>query len=275
MNKLSFKEFDNIYQNFVKKVYTYWTPQMQTEIAFHCQRYAVFDFKTYLEASSIRFYKAYCAIAEVGERKTVWDVGGFWSVFPLTLKKLGFDVTMTESLQYYSNSFNDLFNFIAENGVIVMDYDPFLSNMPLKSRFDAITVLAILEHYPHSLKIFMKNIISSMKPDGKVYLEVPNIAFWPKRINLLYGRTPLTQLKDIYLSEVPFIGHHHEFTISELRDLINLAGLTIISEDFYNYSPGSIINFRMLRQYPFRFLIYKFLKDSRECLAVLCRLDAD
>ena len=118
----------------------------------------------------------------------------------------------------------------------ILDYDPFLPEASLSERFDVITVMAVLEHYPHSLKTFMTNIRSLTQPDGRLYIEVPNIAYWPKRTALLFGRTPLAQLTDIFHSEVPFIGHHHEFTIAELRDLVRLSGLSIVYEDYYNYT---------------------------------------
>jgi 2-polyprenyl-3-methyl-5-hydroxy-6-metoxy-1,4-benzoquinol methylase len=151
-----------------------------------------------------------------------------------------------------------------------VDYDPFQPGAVLPRRFEAITVMAVLEHYPHSLQHFMRNILSMLDPQGKIYFDVPNIAFWPKRINLLLrGKTPITDFKEIYLSAVPFIGHHHEFTISEMRDLATLSGLTILKEIFYNYS------YRLLRLrgwgQPLQLLANWLIKDSRECLALLCQ----
>jgi 2-polyprenyl-3-methyl-5-hydroxy-6-metoxy-1,4-benzoquinol methylase len=274
MRIVSFQEFDSIYQKSSKSIYEYWTTQMQADIATHCYlwRPGLFDFRTYLQASSIRFYKAYRSFAAEENVKTVCDIGGFWGVFPITLKSLGYDVAMTESLKYYNDSFQDLFKYIAEQGVAIFDYDPFQPNVPSLGCFDVITVMAILEHYPHSLKDFMKNIISLISPEGQVYMEVPNIAFWPKRINFLLGQTPLVKIEHIYNSEVPFIGHHHEFTLSELRNLVALSGLSVISENLYNYSPGTLPGIKTLIRHPFWFIVFSMLKDSRECLAVSCKL---
>jgi 2-polyprenyl-3-methyl-5-hydroxy-6-metoxy-1,4-benzoquinol methylase len=119
--------------------------------------------------------------------------------------------------------------------VEIFDYDPFEAEAALDRRFDVVTLMAVLEHYPHSHKILMKYISSLIRPDGKLYIEVPNIAYWPKRVSLLIGRTPLA---DIYRSDVPFIGHHYEFTITELRELADLSGMKALAEDFYNYTPG-------------------------------------
>lgn len=272
MNAVSFKEFNNVYQESVQLVLKYLTPQMQMEIAAHCYGWGpgLFDFRSYLQTSSIRFYKAYSTFAEKGYEQTVCDVGGFWGVFPVTLRRLGYRVTMTESLQYYSNSFNDLFNFISHAGVSIVRFDPFQKNATVPGCFDVITVMAVLEHYPHSLKPFMENVIPLLTPEGMMYIEVPNIAYWPKRVNLLLGRTPLVSLPEIYKSKIPFIGHHHEFTMSELRDLARLSHLTIIRELYFNYSTQDNF-FRQFIARPLGSLIMRALPDTREVLAVVCK----
>jgi 2-polyprenyl-3-methyl-5-hydroxy-6-metoxy-1,4-benzoquinol methylase len=273
VSALAFREFNEVYQDAVRVIYSHWTPQMQTEIATHCYSWSPgsFNFKEYLQASTVRFYRAYHELAKRGDSRPVCDVGGFWGVFPITLKVLGYDVTMTESLQYYSRSFDKLFNSIADRGVKVVDYDPFKPEARLSGCFDFVVVMAVLEHYPHSHRIFLENITAMLSNEGLLYIEVPNIAYWPKRTALLRGRTPLAQIKDIYNSKVPFIGHHHEFTISELRDLVHLSGLSVIAEDFYNYSPGSLLNLHMLLHHTFQFGVFALCKDSRECLAILAK----
>lgn len=246
---------------------------MQKEIAAHCHGWnpRLFDFKAYLQASSMRFYKAYSSFAEDDDIKSVCDVGGFWGVFLITLRKMGYTVTMTETLRYYSGAFDDLFKFIADQGVNVVDYDPFEPASPLSAQFDIVTVMAVLEHYPHSPKFFMENVVSMLRPKGKVYIEVPNLAQYSKRISFLLGKTPLIPVQDIFRSKVPFIGHHHEYTIAELRALADLSSLVIVSEQFYNYSPHIRLNLTMSCRNPIQFLAFLFFKETRECLSILCR----
>lgn len=269
---VSHKEFESIYRQATDEVLNYWTEAMQREIASHNRGWAPedYNFKVYLEASLVRFYCAYLAMASGSSTKTVCDVGGFWGVFPVTLRALGFDVTMTESLQYYSGSFNRLFDHIRAKGVTIEDYDPFQAGASLSRKFDFVTVMAVLEHYPHSLHDFMTNAKSLLNSKGRLYLEVPNIAFWPKRMGLLLGNSPLTPFGNIYRSKVPFIGHHHEFTVSELGELARLSGLEILSTRAYNYSPNTGFYWKTVIRHPIQTLAFCLLKDSRECLAVLC-----
>lgn len=275
MNQLSFEQFDAVYQRSFNDIWPFWSRDMQCELARHCVGWGpeMMDFRGYLLSSSIRFFEAYRAIERTEGKPRICDVGGFWGVWPLTLRELGFEVSMTESLHYYGDVFEPLFGHIRERGVTIYDHDPFDDNAKLTETFDLVTVMAVLEHYPHSLKAFMTNVLSMLRPGGSIYLEVPNIAYLPKRIKALFGGSPLVPAGEIYRSEVPFIGHHHEFTINELRDLAALAGLSIEEEKFFNYSPGeggvakSIK--RIVAAVPFA-----LFKETREVIAVVCKAPA-
>jgi SAM-dependent methyltransferase len=273
MTKLSFAEFNAEYQSSVDDVWQHWNESMQADIARHCIAWAPgrMDFRDYLRVSSIRFYKAYEALIAGGGR-SICDVGGFWGVWPITAKKLGFDVAMTETLKFYGTSFTPLFDEISKSGVTIIDYDPFLPDANLSRQFDLITVMAVLEHYPHSLKNLMENVKGILAAGGHIYLEAPNIAYWPKRIGMLRGQTPLANLADIYQSEEPFIGHHHEFTIAEMRDLARLCGLRIVCENFYNYTVANVSRLKMLIRHPAMSAAFGLSKTSRECIAVLCEI---
>lgn len=275
MRLVSFNEFKRVYQGVVREVYGNWTPEMQEDMARYCYGWNPrrFNIETYLEASVFRYYHAYQTIGESGDYHTICDIGGFWGVFPITLKLLGFEVTLTESLKYYGSSFKKLFSFILNQGVRIIDYDPFHPGTA-PGRYHIITAMAILEHYPYSLRVLMENLLSMMERGSRLYIEVPNIAYWPKRIGLLRGQTPLTPIQDIYRSEAPFIGHHHEFTITELRDLAELSNLKILKELFYTYSvTGSMM--RRLFRAPISTFIQCICPPTRECFAVLCQRKDD
>ena len=272
MKMVPFHEFDTLYRSKVLEVLAYWTPEMQEEMSLHCHPWGVgrFDFHEYLNASSVRFYKAYCSLSDMGNVESICDIGGFWGGVPLTLSSLGYRVTMTESLTYYGKSFEALFRHIAAKGVHVVNYDPFEKNSVPPGKFTMVYVMAMLEHYPHSLKHFMANVLSMIDPRGCLYIEVPNIAYWAKRMALMRGMTPLVPAMDIYRSEIPFTGHHHEFSKHEMRELASEIGLTILREDFYTYSVGDSWIHRF-RKYPFGTLAQWLFPDTRECISYLMK----
>jgi 2-polyprenyl-3-methyl-5-hydroxy-6-metoxy-1,4-benzoquinol methylase len=242
---------------------------MQDEVARHCYswRRGATDFQEYLLASEPRYAIAYQSIHQAGGFGSLCDVGGFFGAFALTLARIGHAVAMTEALEYYSHSFTPLFQFLGDNGVRIIDYDPFGSSAALQEEFDAVTVMAVLEHYPHSLQGFMRNVLQTLKPGGRIYIEVPNIAYWPKRQAMLAGRSPLAPVGDVYRSSVPFIGHHHEFTRGELEDLAMLSDLKVLKVNQYNYSfHGPLIN-RLVSD-PLLFVM-SLIPSMRECVAIL------
>ncbi len=135
---------------------------------------------------------------------------------------------------------------------------------------DAVTAMAVIEHYPHSLRPFLGNVKGLLGAGGIVHIEVPNIAYWPKRVAFLLGRTPLADARMIYESAIPFVGHHHEYTMDELRAIAGLAGLEVLREDQYNYSLQPSWERRLRR--PVETLAFAFVPSTRECLSVTCRV---
>lgn len=264
-------EFEQAYEESVREVLTHWTHQMQLEISTHCVGWHPdrYNLSRYLEASCARYLRAYTSLRNLANGTSVCDIGGFWGVFPLTLRRLGYAVTMTESLKFYSQSFYKLFDFIGNKGVHIIDVDLFERQPDLIGTFDFVTLMAVLEHYPHSPKPIMENLHAMLHPGGCAHIEVPNIAYWPKRMALLRGKTPLVPITDIMRSKAPFIGHHHEYTINELRELVALHNLRIVKEEFYNYSIElSLV--QQLIQYPLQTIAFWLWPNTRECLAVAC-----
>jgi hypothetical protein len=86
---------------------------------------------------------------------------------------------------------------------------------------------------------------------------------------LLRGETPLVPIQDIVRSDIPFIGHHHEYTLTELRALVGHLNLRIVKEEFYNYSQAGS-SLEQLFHYPLQTLAFWAWPDTRECLAVAC-----
>ena len=278
-------EFDRVYLQTMNELSATWGAEMQQEIARHNVAWHPdrMNFGEYLRCSLIRYRKAYAALVSIDVR-SVCDVGGFLGVFPVTLARMGFDVAMTESRGYYSNAFDAVFEFIAAEGVEIVDLDLFSEPAEsLVKRYDAVTLMAVLEHFPHSHRQAMSNVKKLLEASGHLYVEVPNIAFWPKRWRMLFGYSPLVAVEDKFESAVPFIGHHHEFTVEDLASLVKAAGFVPTRQWLFNYSRPRIDSWQKLR---WRIspagwgeniadVIYRLSPECRECISMLCVLQAD
>ena len=267
MKKVNYREFSEVYDLVLDEIYVYWNNDMQYFIAKHNKSWEPknFDFYNYLKLSKKRFYNAYMLFDE--ESKIICDVGGFFGVFPTVLSKLGYDVSMTEALKYYTNAFDGMFAYIRSNGVEIIDVDPFEKDVLPKNKFDEIMTLAVIEHYPHSLKIFMNNMSNALKESGNMIIEVPNIAYLYNRIKLLKGRTPLSDIKMILESNIPFTGHHHEFTFDELKVLVNSINFEITTSNFFNYS-NDYTNLSFILRNPLKAMILYLFEKTRECIII-------
>ena len=198
-----------------------------------------FDVGKYLLDSEIRYSKAYEVLSKENAKK-VLDVGGFLGAFPLTLQKLGHQVTIAEKFSYYGNALDRVKNHLLANGVGVLDVDftGFSGDIEdLAETFDGVTCMAVAEHLAHSPKILMENISCVLVKHGTLVFEVPNLAFWPRRYSFFFrGESVMAPIEDVYHSSIPFTGHHREYTLKDARYVVAEGGFSIVKEETCNYS---------------------------------------
>lgn len=274
MNGQSFRK---AYQAAADEILPMITPEIQDRMARHNPQWRseTLDFGNYIRASWIRYWTAFKGLNRLEPpilQADICDVGGFLGIFPLTLRKMGFQsVAMTEALTYYDGCLDQIIKKLESGGVRVIDFDPFSENSSPVRKADFITCMAILEHYPHSPRQFMNQVRSMAREGGLIHIEIPNMAYFPKRMALLLGRTPLVPIEDFYNAEIPFTGHHHEYTAREIRDLARLSGLEEISLESYTYSLTDLESPRFILRHPLLYLSQKFFPNTREVLAILSR----
>lgn len=87
--------------------------------------------------------------------------------------------------------------------------------------FDAVTCLSVLEHIfdPY---FGIREINRVLKKGGQFILEVPNLVWLPRRINVLFGVLPITGEEDGWDG-----GHLHYFTRGPVRTLLEQSGFKI------------------------------------------------
>ncbi len=232
-----------------------------------------FDLAGYLRASEVRYAHALrmfnAATSGAGKRATtVLDVGGFMAVFPLALARCGVAVTLAEKYGYYAGAFDRLAGFLQAEGITVVDEDFSETKVDIGARFDLVTNMAVLEHLASSPRQMLQNLKQHLDVDGRLLLEVPNLAYWPKRVQLLRGQSIHPGMQSLYDAEVPFIGHHREYTMDDLRQLARLGGLHLDDMQSFNYTPWLE---RSLKQRLFLIWPTRVFPSCREVLMALLR----
>ena len=194
------------------------------------------DVIRYLEQSVHRYAIANDAIVAGRAKGPFVDIGGFWGVFPLALRKLGHEVAITETLRFYDDAFDGIFGLLKSQRVAVHDVDPFSGEDPALPTFGTGFCMAVLEHYPHSLRGFFGTVNALIRAGGMLYVEVPNMARWGNRMALLRGESVLPPSDVVFRSEVPFTGHHREYTLGDLDRALAAGGWAIRRSHAYTYS---------------------------------------
>lgn len=202
------------------------------------------DVGGYLRASVTRYAMALELFAKAGgtlHELRVLDIGGFMGALPLTLARMGARTTLTERYDYYDGAFDDLRGYLVDAGVEIWDLDltgPV--DLPEPRQFGLVTNMALLEHLAHSPRPVMENTAVALAPGGRVLVEVPNLAYWPKRVSLLAGRTVHPPLPDVYAAQEPFTGHHREYTRHDLEQLFELSGFVLDRMATFNYTEPDV-----------------------------------
>ena len=84
-----------------------------------------------------------------------------------------------------------------------------------KDFFDTVTLVAVLEHVFDPNRV-LENIREILKPDGRLYIEVPNIGWVYPRVSLLFGHFPITSTDPGFDG-----GHLHYFEKHNLTKLLS------------------------------------------------------
>ena len=146
-------------------------------------------------------------------------------------------MTVVEEYGYYHGTLDPLVALLERESIRIWnaDFTQPASTVPDET-FALVTNMAMVEHLPDSPKPLMENLRRHLDPDGTVILEVPNIAYWFKRLEALRGRTVHAPLEHWWEADRPYLGHHREYTEGELRELLLWSGLRPDEVITFNYS---------------------------------------
>jgi 2-polyprenyl-3-methyl-5-hydroxy-6-metoxy-1,4-benzoquinol methylase len=86
-----------------------------------------------------------------------------------------------------------------------------------------IVCAEVIEHLHVSPIPVLRFLGEALSPGGRLVVQTPNATALPKRLRMLLGRNPYDAIRE----EAGNPGHFHEYTVGELREAVEAAGLTV------------------------------------------------
>jgi SAM-dependent methyltransferase len=194
-----------------------------------------FPFGGYMVPEGVR-KGAYSTIAHTALRyltpgSTVLDFGCGPCDKTVILQFLGLECTGLDDLQDYWHKLpgnrEKILRFAQDCGV-----DLRLANggeLPFeKHRFDMIMLHDVLEHLHDSPRDLLNDLLELARPEGLLFVTVPNAGNIRKRLDLLRGRTNLPRFEGYYWYPGSWRGHIREYVRDDLVKLCEYLDLDVL-----------------------------------------------
>jgi SAM-dependent methyltransferase len=94
--------------------------------------------------------------------------------------------------------------------------------------FEMVMAHAVLDHLHDSPRELMNRLLEFLKPNGLLFVTLPNAANIRKRIALLLGKTNLPAFSTYYWYPGRWRGHVREYVAGDLRLLTEYLGIEIV-----------------------------------------------
>ncbi|HEX2451208.1 MAG TPA: methyltransferase domain-containing protein, partial [Gemmatimonadales bacterium] len=163
----------------------------------------------------------------------VLDIGCGAGVLDLALTRLGARVSGLDRFEEYEAGHDnqmgttlDIVERLRTHGIEVLRRDVASEGLPEdEGAYDLVLLLAVIEHLHESPKSVLAGIHRLLRPGGHVVITTPNHAWLRTRLRLFAGRSAHHPLDDWW--RTPFFGHVREYTLPELRRMLEWSGFEI------------------------------------------------
>ncbi len=147
------------------------------------------------------------------------------------LSKLGFRCSACDDLKDYwhlvSGNREKILAFAQESNI---DYYVIEGReLPFKkNEFDMLMIHHVLEHLHDSPKDLVNRLLEFVKPEGYIFISVPNAIHLEKCVRMVLGRTNLPAFECYYWYPGSWRGHVREYVRSDLVQLAEYLRLDIL-----------------------------------------------
>ena len=93
---------------------------------------------------------------------------------------------------------------------------------------DVVSMTEVYEHLRDYPVQSLHEVNRILAPGGRLYFTTPNAAYIMNRVRAARGQSIATPLND-WIAGVPHARHAREYTFPEMRTLLDLAGLRVVS----------------------------------------------
>src|SRR5437762_2498309 len=180
-----------------------------------------FDWRSYLHCSIARMVHAAAALRRRGVTSgRLLDYGSYFGNFSLLFARAGFSVDAVDKYRDYQAAFAGPRRVLAESGVRIHDFDDVGYDLTaLDARYDVVLCMGVIEHVPSSPRPLLETLDRVLAGGGQLVIDTPNLVHLYNRQKFARGDTVLADIQAQYETELPFEGHHREYTIPELAEL--------------------------------------------------------
>jgi len=207
-------------------------------LARHSPALSGFDWRGYLRCSIARMVHAGAALRRRGVFSgRLLDYGSYFGNFALMFARAGLSVDAVDSYRAYEHAFDGPRRVLAESGVRLLDFgDVGYDLAGLDACYDVVLCMGVIEHMPSSPRPLLDTLNRVLVAGGLLVIDTPNFVHLYNRQKVARGETVLADIQAQYETELPFEGHHREYTIPDLVWLLRRIGHRRISVEAFNYS---------------------------------------
>jgi SAM-dependent methyltransferase len=197
-----------------------------------------FDWRGYLRCSIARMVHASAALRRRGLTSgRLLDYGSYFGNFSLMFARAGFSVDAVDQYRAYEHAFDGPKRLLEQSGVRLLDFDDLGYDLAtIDAHYEVVLCMGVIEHIPSSPRPLLETLNRVLVGGGVLVIDTPNLVHLYNRQKFARGETVLADIQAQFETELPFEGHHREYTIPELVWLLRRIGHHRISVEAFNYS---------------------------------------